>query len=157
MQWSEMLADRTLADLPYKIEQDRWGNIVMSPSSNRHGRLQVVLAALFEHLPQGQALIECSIATAEGVKVADVAWGSQAFFDRHGYTTPYPQAPELCVEIRSPSNSMEEMEWKSRLYLAAGACEVWVVSEEGGVRYFGTDGELASSRFDIDPAPLLGH
>jgi hypothetical protein len=39
MQWADVLADRSLRDLPYKIELDRNGNIIMSPASNRHGRL----------------------------------------------------------------------------------------------------------------------
>lgn len=81
----------------------------------------------------------------------------QAFFARYGYTTPYPQAPEICVEIRLPSNSMEEMVWKSRLYLAAGAREVWVVSETGGVRYFSAEGETLASIYGLDPEPVLGH
>ena len=34
MKWSEILEDKTLEDLPYKIEQDQWGNIVMRPASN---------------------------------------------------------------------------------------------------------------------------
>ena len=77
MQWAEVLADKSLRDLPYKIELDRWGNVIMSPASNRHGRLQLVVAALLEKQPNGRALIECSVATSEGVKVADVAWCSE--------------------------------------------------------------------------------
>jgi hypothetical protein len=31
MTWSEICEDKLLATLPYRIESDRWGNIVMSP------------------------------------------------------------------------------------------------------------------------------
>ena len=43
MQWSEVITDKSLKDLPYKIELDRYGNILMSPASNRHGRMQLWL------------------------------------------------------------------------------------------------------------------
>ncbi|MDO9226631.1 MAG: Uma2 family endonuclease [Pseudomonadota bacterium] len=157
MQWAEVLADRSLKDLPYKIELDKWGNVVMSPASNRHGRLQGVLFAMLEKLPGGRALIECSVASYEGVKVADVAWCSDAFFDRHGYETPYPRAPEICVEVRSPANSEEELHFKTRLYLGAGAREVWIVLETGEARFFGAEGERAQSEYGLDPRPLLNH
>ncbi|MCS6787157.1 MAG: Uma2 family endonuclease [Thiobacillaceae bacterium] len=157
MRWADVLADKTLQDLPYKIELDRWGNVVMSPASNRHGRLQGVICSLLERLPGGRALIECSIDTPEGVKVADVAWGSEAFFARHDYATPYPEAPELCVEVRSPANTEEELRFKTRLYLQAGAREVWIVFENGEVRFFGPEGERSDSAYGLDPRPLLNH
>lgn len=157
MRWADVLADKSLRDLPYKIELDRWGNVVMSPASNRHGRLQMVVATLLERLGNGRALIECSIATPEGVKVADVAWCSDAFFDRYGYETPYPRAPEICVEVRSPGNSEEEMRFKTRLYLEAGAREVWIVLEDGQARFFGVEGERPRSEYGLDPRPLLNH
>lgn len=157
MQWAEVLADKSLRDLPYKIELDKWGNVVMSPASNRHGRLQGIVYSILDKLAGGRALIECSIATKEGVKVADVAWCSDAFFDRFGYETPYPQAPEICVEVRSPRNSEEEIRFKTRLYLEAGAREVWIVLETGVARFFGAEGERAVSSYGIDPLPLLNH
>ena len=157
MQWAEVLSDKSLRDLPYKIELDKWGNVVMSPASNRHGRTKGLLAMNLDHLPAGIAQINAVIATPEGVKVADVAWFSDAFFDRFGYETPYPRAPEICVEVRSPSNSEEKLHFKTRLYLEAGAREVWVVLETGEARFFGAEGERAQSEYGIDPKPLLNH
>lgn len=157
MQWAEVLSDKSLRDLPYKIELVKWGNVLMSPASNRHGRMQGMLFSVLDKLPNGRALIECSVATSEGVKVADVAWCSDAFFDRYGYETPYPRAPEICVEVRSPSNSEEEPNFKTRLYLEAGAKEVWIVLETGEARFFGSEGERAQSEYDVDPRPLLNH
>lgn len=157
MQWADVMADRSLQDLPYKIELDKWGNVVMSPASNRHGRLQGIVFSMLDKLPEGRALIECSVATLEGVKVADAAWCSDAFFARHGYETPYPRAPEICVEVRSPANSEEELRFKTRLYLEAGAREVWIVLETGETRFFGAEGERARSEYGVDPAALLKH
>nr|WP_255324705.1 Uma2 family endonuclease [Thiorhodovibrio frisius] len=75
----------------------------MSPASNRHAIQQARLVRLLvEWLDTGEIASECSIGTHQGVKVTDVAWMSTAFLGRHGDTTPYPQAPELCIEILSP-------------------------------------------------------
>ena len=53
--------------------------------------------------------------------------GRLTTFAEYGDVTPYPKAPEICVEVTSPSNSKEEIEHKTELYLAKGALEVWVV------------------------------
>ena len=92
---------------------------------------------------------ECPILTDLGVRVPDVVWVSPAFFAAHGETSPLPAAPEICVEIVSPSNAEEEMRQKTAAYLAAGAREVWVVSEEGSVRYFDAQGARAESAFAV--------
>lgn len=46
MQWQDVLADKSLRDLPYKIELNEYGNIEMSPASFTHSRFQGKLAAL---------------------------------------------------------------------------------------------------------------
>jgi Uma2 family endonuclease len=66
-----------------------------------------------------------------------------------GESTPYARAPEICVEIVSPSNSDEEIREKTRAYLAAGATEVWIVAEEGTIRYFDLSGERPASAFPV--------
>ena len=64
----------------------------------------------------------------DGVRVADVAWASGAFVAEHADATPFPAAPELCIEIVSPSNSKAAIANKVRLYFSQGAHEVWVVT-----------------------------
>lgn len=146
MQWSEVLSDPSLRDLPYKIELDKYGRIIMSPASNRHGIQQAKLVRLLAGmLSDGEIATECSIATHRGVKVADVVWMSPAFLARYGEQTPYPQAPELCVEILSPTNGAREMEEKVRLYLGHGAHEVWVVDGEGSITPYGPEGKRINS------------
>jgi hypothetical protein len=34
---------------------------------------------------------------------------------KHGDTTPFPEAPEICIEIVSPSNSDDEIRDKTQL------------------------------------------
>jgi Uma2 family endonuclease len=155
--WEEVLKDPSLRDLPYKIELNAGGKLEMRPASNRHGRLQAVLALELGRQLQGMVLTECSILTRIGVRVPDVAWASPEFMKAFGEITPYTQAPEICVEILFASNVEAEIAEKIGAYLAAGAEEVWLVSEDGTVRYVSPLGELARSRFPVAlslPAPL---
>ena len=127
MEWSEVIENPVLANLPFKIELNKFGKLLMSPTPNDHGRIQSRLAAkLLSKLPNGEVITECSIQTLDGVKVADVAWLSESFVSDFGFVTPYPKAPEICIEIVSVSNSKIEIQEKVDLYLAKGAQEVWV-------------------------------
>ena len=155
MQWVEVLADPVLRDLPYKIELNEYGKIVMSPASNRHGAMQGELyAVLRERLRgRGRPIVECSIQTTKGVKVADVVWCSADFIRRYGFATPYPRAPEVCVEIVWPSNSRQELVEKIGLYLEAGAREVWIVFEDGQIEIYDAGGRRERSAL-LDPIAL---
>jgi hypothetical protein len=55
------------------------------------------------------------------------------------------RAPDICVEIMSPSNTWEEMRHKGLLYLAAGAREVWVYDDAGCIHFFDGSGEQSAS------------
>lgn len=155
--WDEIMRDPALQDLPYKIELNSWGKVEMTPASNRHGHLQSAVSYELQRQLQGVVITECSILTRIGVRVPDVAWCSPEFMEAFGEITPYTRAPEICVDILSPSNVDAEIEEKTSAYLAAGALEVWLVSEAGAVRFVGPNGEQAKSRFPITfvlPPPL---
>ncbi|MBK8896361.1 MAG: Uma2 family endonuclease [Candidatus Competibacteraceae bacterium] len=146
MQWQEICDNPLFRNLPFKLETNRWGQIVMSPATNQHGLYQArMIRWLAKLLDGGEPLVECGIQTAEGVKVADVAWGSTAFFKKNGRANPYLEAPEIVVEILSPSNSAEEIEFKKKLYFIAGAREFWLCNTNGSLRFFNQNGEMASS------------
>lgn len=147
MDWSQVCEDRLLQNLPYKVELNEWGNIVMTPASNRHGSIQTKIAFFMMSATeeQGTVLAECSVDTAKGVKVADVAWGSREFIERNRGHTPYIEAPEVCVEIRSPSNSHEEMMEKKNLYFSKGAEEFWLCDEDGNMTFFNCRGPIDAS------------
>ncbi len=147
MIWAEVLADKSLQDLPYKIELNGRGQIVMSPASNRHGLYQTEIAVELKRLGRlGRVITECSVQTADGVKVADIAWMSAAFAKKHGLVTPYRTAPEICVEVVSPSNLKLEIAEKVTLYLAKGAHEMWVCNGQGHMTFHDHSGELAKSK-----------
>lgn len=160
LRWAEVVNDPALRDLPYKIELNAYGKIEMSPANNRHARLQGFIAGeLARQLAGGGVLTECPISTSIGVRVPDVAWASDAFLARHGDTTPFPQAPEICVEIASPSNSDEELAGKAKAYLGAGALEVWLVNEEGKIQIFAAGGAQERSAYAVALRlpPRAGH
>jgi Uma2 family endonuclease len=158
--WQEMQRDPSLQDLPYKIELNSWGKVEMSPASNRHGRLQAFIAAEFlRQMPDGVAISECSILTRIGIRVPDVVWASSGFIAAYGEITPFMRAPQICVEIISPSNVQAEIDERTRAYLEAGAEEVWLVAEAGKIRYFDNRGEQAASKFAVVvdlPPPIKG-
>ena len=97
MQWQDVLADKGLQDLAYKIELNEKGNIEMSPATNKHGAIQSELIYIFRsNLKNGLPLTECSIATTKGVKVADVAWASnqsKVFFEIFNEAFPVIASP----------------------------------------------------------------
>jgi len=150
MQWSDVLKDESLRDLPYKIELNEYGKIEMSPASNKHGLYQIEIAKLLTKLPSGKVIAECSIQTNQGVKVADVVWCSNGFLKKQCIEeTPFRYAPEICVEIISPSNSYQEMQNKRQLYFDKGAKEVWLVSLDDSVQLFDKTGKIEQSHFGI--------
>src|SRR6202047_4735830 len=89
--WEDLGADLELAKLPYKIETDRLGRILMSPppffDHVRHvARIIELLHGellhgelLHGHLPGGKVLAETPVVTSDGVKVTDAAWISAEY------------------------------------------------------------------------------
>ncbi len=147
MDWDQVINNPFLQNLPFKIELNKFGQILLSPASNRHGIIQADLSfELRRRKRSGRVISECSIQTSDGVKVADVAWASDAFIDEYGEQTPYLKAPEICVEIVSPSNSRPEIEHKVELYLARGALEVWVVREDKKITFYTHSGVIKKSK-----------
>ena len=140
MTWEEICDDRDLRDLPYKIETNRLGQIIMSPARSRHGEYQAEICLLLRQLlPRGRAVIKCPVQTTDGVRVPDLAWTSP----ERRQPVIYKLAPEICVEVMSPHNDEREMNEKRRLYFEAGALECWECSETGQMSFCGSAGLLA--------------
>ena len=153
--YRDLCADPRFANLPGKIELDMWGRILMSPASNYHGMLQARLGQRLAPLG-GQAVSEASVVTSIGLLVADVAWASPDFVRAHVTETPFTQAPELCIEIASPSNSLKELREKVDAYLAAGANEAWIVFPQSKrFEFFGKGGPLQRSAFGVELTGLF--
>jgi Uma2 family endonuclease len=152
--WTEILADTELAKLSYRVETDQHGHLVMTPPSapihgNRQGRIGALLLQL---LPDGEIFTECPISTAGGVKAADVAWIAPDRRENLAELVLFELAPEICVEVLSPSNSPVEIGEKRALYFDAGATEVWICNLDGSMSFFVGPGHLQSAASVLCPS-----
>ncbi|MBV8377079.1 MAG: Uma2 family endonuclease [Verrucomicrobia bacterium] len=135
--WAQMLADPDLARLPHRIETDRHGHIIMSPPpAPVHGdRESEIVFQLKSLLPEGRTITNCPVSTSDGVKAPDVAWVVPERRQEVRSLMCLIRAPEICVEVLSPSNTLQEIQEKTALYFEAGACEVWICEEDGKIRF----------------------
>jgi Uma2 family endonuclease len=135
--WRQIMADPVIGRLPHAIETDRHGRILMSPPPGpRHANLQIKIGILLERLlPVGGQLGDCAVSTSDGIKGVDVAWLAPDRCHELSSDEPLRRAPDICVEILSPSNAVREIEEKIDLYFEAGAREVWVCDRQGQLSF----------------------
>ncbi|MEM6646363.1 MAG: Uma2 family endonuclease, partial [Bacteroidota bacterium] len=101
--WQEVCEDPRLRELPFKIELNDYGQIVMSPVRVKHGMFQYAIGRLLDDaLPDGHTGVETAIQTTAGTRVTDVAWFSTARARLVEEAFDAPVAPEVCVEVLSP-------------------------------------------------------
>ena len=119
----------------YRLELSR-GRIVREPAPGpRHGwialRLGRRLAAFAEDEGLGLVFVDTAfvLSAAEGiVRAPDVAFVSSERVPPQGMTDRFWEvAPDVAVEIVSPSNTVSAMQRKALEYLDSGARLVWVV------------------------------
>ncbi len=145
MNWQEICEHPSLQDLPFKIELNEKGQIIMNAVRVIHslyqGEIEYLLRAL---LKGGRTLPECAIKTSRGTKVADVAWATADTVRKIRDEAECSIAPEICVEVLSSSNTENEMKEKIDLYFEKGAHEVWIC-ENGVMRFYDSSGKLENS------------
>src|ERR1051325_3552107 len=147
MTWAEICEDKLLAALPHRVESDRWGNLVLTPlPSSRHAEYQGEIAARLFDMSGGLSIIVCPIQTAEGVKAVDVAWVSHQRRASRPNDPAYLIAPEICVEVLSPSNLEGQMNERRRLFFEKGALEFWLCGLNGEMSFFDPAGPIPHSR-----------
>lgn len=146
MRWQEVCEHPSLQDLPFKIELNEKGEIIMNAVKVIHslyqGEIEYLLRSL---LKTGRTLPECAIRTAKGTKVADVAWASPETIRKVKNEVECSIAPEICVEVLSSSNTNIEVNEKIKLYLESGAKEVWIC-QEGMMSFYDSKGLLPKSK-----------
>lgn len=113
------------------------GRIVEKVTSERHGKLAGwllhLLIVFLEANPQvkGHWSTESSykpVGDAYNARRPDVAFRVDA--GPVSTTAVYDGMPDFCVEIKSPSNSYDQLRAKAEFYLAHGAHLVWLVYPE---------------------------
>ncbi|MEZ4733157.1 MAG: Uma2 family endonuclease [Caldilineaceae bacterium] len=146
MNWQEVIEHPALQDLPFKIELNERGQILMTPVKVRHSAFQGKIGQLLSMLLSGGMILpECAIATRKGTKVADVAWASAELFQQIQFEVEASIAPEICIEVTSASNTDDEMQEKKELYFESGAKEVWICTNSGAVSFYSPTGQLTHS------------
>ena len=146
MNWQEVIEHPSLRNLPFKIELNEYGAIVMNPVKLNHSYYQGRISRLMESMRQdGIALPEFAIWTRKGTKVADVAWVSLKLWKKLKGKTEATIAPEVCVEVLSMSNSELEMKGKRKLYFERGAKEVWTCNEYGSINFYNSKRKISKS------------
>ena len=144
--WEELCADPSLQDLPFRIELNGLNQIIMSPLHFRHGRYQgKVYNLLGRLLPRGEASLESAVMTSDNVKVPDVIWAPHAFIQQYANAYALPVAPDICVEVLSPTNRVVEIEQKRARYFEAGAQEVWLCGLKGEMELYSPAGLIERS------------
>ncbi len=140
--WHRVLNDPQLRDLPYKVETNEHGQIVLSPHKPYHGLRQGSIVRLFDqHTDSGAVAVEFAVSTAKGVKVPDVVWVSDDRFHQvPEEAEASPVMPEIVVEVLSEGNTEAEIAEKRRLYLDEGAEEVWTCAPDGTMTFYDASG-----------------
>lgn len=147
MNWQQVCEHPDLRNLPFKIELNETGKIIMSPVNFNHSLFQGEIAFILRTLlPNGKAIPGCAIKTCKGAKAADVAWVSSKLINKLKSLSEITIAPEICVEVISPSNTNQEMKEKRRLYFEVGAKEVWICNEQGKMCFFNAQQQLIHSK-----------
>ena len=151
MNWQQLCEDKTLHDLPYKIELNNQGQVIMSPAGVRHVFLQAEIIRLLNNsMKTGKIVPEFPVETTDGVKVTDVAWLTNEHSDAVKNNISSAFSPAICVEVLSLSNSANEMEHKKALYFDKGAEEFWLCDQDGVISFYDKNGQLAHSKLALD-------
>ena len=111
----------------------------MSPAGQKHGRITVRLTEpLAKHVRTHQLGQVYAAETGfklksnpDTVRAADIAFVRRERLEILGETESYwPGAPDLAVEVNSPSDTVREVEKKVMEWLEFGSRLVWIVSSK---------------------------
>lgn len=155
--WQAMCADPAFNDVLGKVELNEWGDVLMNPPVGKpHGWTATRVAIVLEQFLGGRTMAEVGIVTSMGIRVPDVVWCSETWLAQHPENAPLTSAPEICVEISSPSNTVSELRRKARAYVEAGAIEAWIVSlANRTVEVHAAEGQTESTNFPLNLQDLF--
>jgi Uma2 family endonuclease len=139
----------------------------MTPAGGKHGSLVIKLASLLLQHVETHTLGEVfgpdtgfKIADSpDTVRAPDVAFVRQERIPDGELTEKFwPGAPDLAVEVVSPTDTLYELDEKIEEYLASGVTLVWVVNpKKRTVTVYrpGTSPEVLGESDQLDGQPVL--
>jgi Uma2 family endonuclease len=128
----------------------------------RHHLIQSRLRDLLRPLASAGSFVEYEVAfralAEHELRVADVAYLSPGRWQQADHDDNIRGAPDLVIEVLSPSNSVAEMYDKEQLCLENGAKEFWVVDpDRQQVKVSTPDGHTVTYRSGQEiPLSMLG-
>ena len=134
-----LMTAEELFELPsddYKYELVQGELIRMAPTGGEHGVLTVRIGRVLDEYVEAHDLGICSGAETgfilqrnpDIVRAPDAAFVAKARIPETGIPTAYwPFAPDLAVEVTSPSDRFTAVQTKIGEYFSAGTRLVWVV------------------------------
>jgi Uma2 family endonuclease len=141
----------------------RHGELVTVTRPNlKHSLIQRNLRELLERSVESASYVDTEVAfrplPEHELWVADVAYVSAERFRRADLEDNICGAPELVIEVLSPSNTVVEIYEKEQICLANGAREFWVVdADRRQVKVTTPDGRTVTWQAGHEiPLPLLG-
>lgn len=100
MGWASVIDNPLLRNLPFKIELNRFGQLLMSPASNRHGRTQSRIVVALARRRQDGEIIPRLLAANRKLDHRQPATA----VDVPGGSAPTPQA-DLCLRHTGSTSS----------------------------------------------------
>lgn len=121
-----------------KQELVRGEVITMAAPGVEHGEIQLALGSLIRVFLMsnkiGRVVTESGVVTEHNddtVRGPDVSYYSKERLPLDKRVVKYNDQPaDLCVEVKSPSNTMKQLKAKAKEYLFAGVRLVWIVEPE---------------------------
>ncbi len=149
-----------LPDDPYYIDELSKGRLVREPRpSARHGIVAFEIASLLrQHVERhelGLVVMACGFVLSRDPAVLrgpDVAFIGQARMPAEIPSGWWPFAPDLAVEVVSPSNTASYIETKVLEFLDAGTRMVWVIDPKSRTAriYQGNEARIVREHDTID-------
>ena len=138
--WGVAIADPQWRKVEGRFETNAFGQVIVTlPPPFFHNARSFRIATILEQTLGGRGIVECPILTIDGIKVADAGWLSSSLSESVKQQIAIETAPEICVEVVSPSNTDAEMRHKRKLYFEAGAIECWTCDPQGQMQYYTAD------------------
>ncbi len=120
----------------HPVELVRGEIVHMTPPKRSHGSIALVIGATLLNwsakAKHGRPVSDSIVRTGpDSIRGPDVSYFVQPKVDRGALTSEGDDiAPDLCVEVLSPSNTWSEIKQKIDEYLGCGVTEVWIADPE---------------------------